>query len=80
MQGSEGLCADSSKRRGPQSTLEAEMDHNPKSSNESEQSDSTPKEYESSQLLHGAKEILIRHAGEVYRLRLTKNDKLILQK
>ncbi|HEY4258986.1 MAG TPA: hemin uptake protein HemP [Schlesneria sp.] len=56
------------------------MDHNPKPSNESEHSDSTLKEYESSQLLHGAKEILIRHAGEVYRLRLTKNDKLILQK
>jgi hemin uptake protein HemP len=80
MQGSEGLCADSSQRRGPLSTLEAEMDHNPKPSNESEHSDSSPKEYESSQLLHGAKEILIRHAGEVYRLRLTKNDKLILQK
>jgi hemin uptake protein HemP len=38
------------------------------------------REYDSAELLHGAKEILIRHAGEVYRLRLTRNDKLILQK
>lgn len=38
------------------------------------------REYESSDLLHGAKEVLIRHAGEIYRLRLTRNDKLILQK
>lgn len=37
-------------------------------------------EYESSDLLRGAKEVLIRHAGETYRLRLTRNDKLILQK
>lgn len=80
MQDSEGLCPTSSKWRGKPSTLEAEMDHNPRPSNDSDQSDSTLKEYESSELLHGAKEILIRHAGEVYRLRLTKNDKLILQK
>ncbi|MEI8380438.1 MAG: hemin uptake protein HemP [Planctomycetota bacterium] len=39
-----------------------------------------PHEYESSDLLRGAKEVLIRHAGETYRLRLTRNDKLILQK
>lgn len=37
-------------------------------------------EYDSSDLLRGAKEVLIRHAGETYRLRLTRNDKLILQK
>jgi hemin uptake protein HemP len=34
----------------------------------------------SSDLLQGQKELLIEHAGEVYRLRLTRNDKLILQK
>lgn len=56
------------------------MDHNPKPSNESEHPEVNLREYESSQLLLGAKEVLIRHAGEVYRLRLTKNDKLILQK
>ena len=39
-----------------------------------------PREIDSTQLLQGDKEILIRHSGETYRLRLTKNDKLILQK
>jgi hemin uptake protein HemP len=38
------------------------------------------REIDSNSLLQGEKEILIRHSGEVYRLRLTKNDKLILQK
>jgi hemin uptake protein HemP len=38
------------------------------------------REFQSAELLAGAKEILIHHAGEIYRLRLTKNDKLILQK
>lgn len=42
--------------------------------------DAPPHEYDSAELMHGAKEVLIRHAGELYRLRLTKNDKLILQK
>ena len=31
-------------------------------------------------LLQGQKEILIRHESEVYRLRVTRNGKLILQK
>ena len=35
---------------------------------------------ESVALLRGAREILIRHGGEVYRLRHTRNDKLILTK
>lgn len=35
---------------------------------------------ESNALLRGAREILIRHGGEVYRLRHTRNDKLILTK
>lgn len=34
----------------------------------------------SEQLLAGQREVLIRHAGEVYRLRLTRSGKLILQK
>ncbi len=34
----------------------------------------------SSSLLLGEKEVLIVHGEETYRLRLTKNDKLILQK
>lgn len=36
--------------------------------------------YESASLLKGQHEILIHHNGEVYRLRLTKNNKLILHK
>ena len=35
---------------------------------------------ESTSLLRGAREVLIRHGGEVYRLRHTRNDKLILTK
>lgn len=31
-------------------------------------------------LMQGARELLIAHAGEEYRLRLTRNDKLILTK
>lgn len=31
-------------------------------------------------LLHGQREVLIRHGDEVYRLRHTRNDKLILTK
>ena len=38
------------------------------------------REIDSSSLLQGDKEILIRHGEEVYRLKLTKNGKLILQK
>lgn len=35
---------------------------------------------ESNRLLRGTREVLIRHGGEVYRLRHTRNDKLILTK
>ena len=31
-------------------------------------------------LLRGTREVLIRHGGELYRLRHTRNDKLILTK
>jgi hemin uptake protein HemP len=34
----------------------------------------------SDELLHGQREVLIRHGSEVYRLRLTRQGKLILQK
>jgi hemin uptake protein HemP len=37
-------------------------------------------EFDSSTLFQGKREILIHHAGEVYRLRITRNDRLILQK
>ncbi len=35
---------------------------------------------DSRRLLAGARELLISHAGQEYRLRLTRNDKLILTK
>jgi len=35
---------------------------------------------DSAQLLADRKEVQIRHAGEVYRLRVTRNGKLILNK
>ena len=38
------------------------------------------REVTSSELLCGDTELLIRHGDEVYRLKLTRNGKLILQK
>lgn len=37
-------------------------------------------EVDSAGLLKGQRELLIRHGGECYRLRHTRNDKLILTK
>jgi hemin uptake protein HemP len=34
----------------------------------------------SEDLFHGTREVHIRHAGEVYRLRVTRSGKLILHK
>ena len=70
----------------PSLRLEIEMDHEhsptptdtiPPTATPGEES---PREFDSADLLRGEKEVLIHHAGEVYRLRLTRNDKLILQK
>lgn len=41
---------------------------------------STDHEVDSRRLLQGRAEVLIRHGDEVYRLRHTRNDKLILTK
>lgn len=35
---------------------------------------------QANQLFQGTQEVLIDHNGETYRLRITKNDKLILTK
>jgi hemin uptake protein HemP len=44
-------------------------------------SGATPTRHISSQwLLDGARELVIRHQGSEYHLRLTRNDKLILTK
>ena len=37
-------------------------------------------EFDSHELMRGGREVLIRHAGQVYRLQHTRNDKLILVK
>ena len=39
-----------------------------------------PAVYDSRQLFATGKEVLIRHAGEIYRLRVTRQNKLILTK
>jgi hemin uptake protein HemP len=39
-----------------------------------------PRRVKSAALLEGARELLIEHRGEEYRLRITSNDKLILTK
>ncbi len=36
--------------------------------------------FSSAELLQGAREVLIQHGSEIYRLRLTKAGKLILNK
>ena len=41
---------------------------------------STLKRIDSERLLAGGRELVIAHAGQEYRLRLTRNDKLILTK
>jgi hemin uptake protein HemP len=40
----------------------------------------SPGTVNSRDLLQGGRELLIDHAGEIYRLRLTRNGKLILHK
>ena len=45
-----------------------------------EREESLPRIVNSSDLLDGKRELLIRHRGEIYRLLLTRNGKLILQK
>lgn len=38
------------------------------------------REVDSCELLRGESELLVRHGDELYRLKLTRNGKLILQK
>jgi hemin uptake protein HemP len=40
----------------------------------------SPLSYDSKDLFQGRREIVIRHHAEDYRLRVTRNDKLILNK
>jgi hemin uptake protein HemP len=43
-------------------------------------SQAAPPVLRSEDVLQGAREVLILHGGETYRLRVTSNDKLILTK
>ena len=40
----------------------------------------TPREVKIEDLLHGERELLIRHGEELYHLRITKNGRLLLTK
>lgn len=64
----------------PQLSLAATPDIRFKSRTTTARSVRPPSGFDSDVLLCGAREVLIRHGGEVYRLRHTRNDKLILTK
>ncbi len=57
-----------------------ERDPAPATSPEAGNGDAPPLLFTSEELLRGQREILIRHAGAIYRLRVTQNGKLILNK
>ncbi len=56
------------------------MNVNEKSARQGNSGSMSQRTIDSSQLFHDENEIQIQHAGEIYRLRLTKNGKLILNK
>ena len=47
---------------------------------ETESQQKEPRRYESKELFRSGKMVLIEHAGQVYRLMITRQDKLILNK
>jgi hemin uptake protein HemP len=53
---------------------------NPPSGIPSTPSETARNRYDSQTLFHGGQEILIEHAGHAYRLRITRQGKLILTK
>ncbi|MEO8010483.1 MAG: hemin uptake protein HemP [Dokdonella sp.] len=52
----------------------------PASSDAGHQRSFSARRIESNRLMSGARELVIEHAGQEYRLRVTRNDKLILTK
>ncbi|MBI3861242.1 MAG: hemin uptake protein HemP [Planctomycetia bacterium] len=62
--------------------VEEHSDDVPPAAESAEQRDpaAAPPTVRSDDLLRGGREILIEHAREVYRLRITRNGKLILTK
>ncbi len=70
------------KSRSAALNLDQDQDQDPQSFRQSE-TRATPENrvrVNSEHLLQGGRELFIAHAGEEYRLRLTRNDKLILTK
>jgi hemin uptake protein HemP len=51
-----------------------------KSELNADRTDALPRQWTSQELLEGHTEAIILHAGEIYRLRCTRNNKLILHK
>lgn len=58
----------------------AEPDTPPTGSEANASAEHSPPAINSADLLQGHRELLIHHEGEVYRLRLTRTGKLILNK
>lgn len=52
----------------------------PAAASKSEDAPPAPPCYASSDLFQGARVVVINHAGEAYRLLVTRNNRLILQK
>lgn len=48
--------------------------------NEEDRKEEQPRKVASSELFRGERTLVITHSGEQYRLTITRNDKLILQK
>ncbi len=55
-------------------------DQNDRSRREAEPLERGLRCYDSRDLFRGAREVFIEHAGQAYRLRITRQDKLILTK
>ncbi|MBK9130623.1 MAG: hemin uptake protein HemP [Gammaproteobacteria bacterium] len=52
----------------------------PSRSDEKDSKSSPPRSIESGELLGGANQVFIRHGGQIYTLRRTRENKLILTK
>ena len=55
-------------------------DEDKKPDKAADHSEAAPRTVAADELFEGAREICIEHEGEIYRLRITRRNKLILQK
>jgi len=60
--------------------MQNEPDNDGGSQQNADRTDASPRQWTSTELLEGHTEAIIVHAGEIYRLRCTRNNKLILTK